>query len=151
MPIKKDLIGQKFGRLKVLSEGGKHRSGSILWNCHCDCGNNKIVSSKHLKHGNTNSCGCLKLEIITARKLPYRKSAYQKVIKRPKQKCAVAECERQAKTRNFCNTHYERFRKHGSPNHLTSNDQRMAHINTAKRLNAEYNYFLAETEKEDAA
>lgn len=61
-----DLTGQKFGRLTVLYRGEKVKSGqSVKWYCKCDCGNYCWVDSGSLKSGNTKSCGCYKLEIVT--------------------------------------------------------------------------------------
>jgi hypothetical protein len=60
----KDLCGQKFGRLLVLSREIERRSSrSIYWYCLCDCGNKKIIAGSSLKAINgTKSCGCLKVE-----------------------------------------------------------------------------------------
>lgn len=58
-----DLTSQKFGRLAILNDSGQRLSGGIIWNCRCDCGNLKLVSSTHLKTGHTKSCGCLRREI----------------------------------------------------------------------------------------
>lgn len=53
-----DFVGQKFGRLTVLSEGRDGKNEQIF-NCICDCGN-YISSIKHnVIKGNTLSCGCL--------------------------------------------------------------------------------------------
>ena len=63
--VRKDLIGQKFGRLMVIkqvedyiSPSGKHRA---QWLCECDCDehNKVIVTSTNLTAGNVKSCGCL--------------------------------------------------------------------------------------------
>lgn len=58
-----DLTNKKYGRLTVLSKakGEREPSGRIrtMWNCKCDCGNNVIVSSNHLRTGHTKSCGCI--------------------------------------------------------------------------------------------
>ena len=61
-----NLIGQKFGRLEVLSRdsdsisaSGKHR---VRWLCQCDCGNTVSVLSDNLKRGKTTSCGCFRVE-----------------------------------------------------------------------------------------
>lgn len=53
-----DLTGQKFGRLVVISQNGKTRSGNVKWLCKCDCGNFKTVASGALRSGETVSCGC---------------------------------------------------------------------------------------------
>jgi hypothetical protein len=53
-----DLIGQKFGRGTVISDGGiwkKRRS----WILQCECGNQYRVTTSHLKNGSTKSCGCI--------------------------------------------------------------------------------------------
>jgi hypothetical protein len=56
-----DLIGQRFGRLIVIS---KHQStpNGIEWNCLCDCSNTKIANTSKLNSGATKSCGCLRKE-----------------------------------------------------------------------------------------
>ena len=61
-----DLTGQKFNRLTVEQYAGYRitKSGNrhVQWLCKCDCGNNKIVTSKDLKRNAVKSCGCLKKE-----------------------------------------------------------------------------------------
>lgn len=67
---KKDLSGQKYGRLTVLRQAdedyvypksGKHES---KWWVICDCGKSDefMVRYGHLTSGNTKSCGCLEIE-----------------------------------------------------------------------------------------
>ncbi len=58
----KNIIGQKFGRLTVLKHQGSDKSGRAIWECKCDCGNRKTVSSKNLRNGSTKSCGCYQRE-----------------------------------------------------------------------------------------
>jgi hypothetical protein len=60
----KDLTGQVFGRLTVLSVADRTSSGRIRWKCLCSCGNDKVVSGQSLKAGLTKSCGCLNLEVL---------------------------------------------------------------------------------------
>lgn len=62
----KTLIGDKFGKLTVLSFQGRNKGYDSLWECKCDCGNIKIVRGGVLKNGHTQSCGCLK-KINTAK------------------------------------------------------------------------------------
>lgn len=57
---RKDVIGEKFGRLTIID---------ILWDekrpkvvCRCDCGNEYIASKSDVITGNTQSCGCLQSE-----------------------------------------------------------------------------------------
>jgi len=56
-----DLNGKRFGRLTVIARDGSHR-GKALWLCKCDCGNEKIAESCHLRTGATTSCGCYQKE-----------------------------------------------------------------------------------------
>ena len=62
----KDLTGQRFGRLVVVSRAEDSFTPSgrkiIRWNCECDCGNHKIVDKWHLTSGKTISCGCYRHE-----------------------------------------------------------------------------------------
>lgn len=53
-----EMIGKKFGKLTVLNEIGieNHKR---MWDCLCDCGNHKKVSTAHLINGSVKSCGCL--------------------------------------------------------------------------------------------
>lgn len=59
---KKNLMGQRFGRLKVIAKAEDEYTPSgrkiTKWLCECDCGNTKIVSAWHLKGNNIQSCGC---------------------------------------------------------------------------------------------
>lgn len=62
----KDLTGQHFGRLIVVSESTGRKNGSVLWNCRCECGTEVIVPSGYLTSGRKQSCGCLAKEIASA-------------------------------------------------------------------------------------
>lgn len=52
------IIGEKFGRLKVISEFRNDKK-KLICECVCDCGNKKIISRNNLITGHTQSCGCL--------------------------------------------------------------------------------------------
>ena len=52
-----ELVGKVFGMLKVVSYSHSYR-GKIYWNCVCECGNIKKVTTGDLKSGNSKSCGC---------------------------------------------------------------------------------------------
>src|ERR1700731_147524 len=54
----RDLQGQRFGRLTVVSRAGSNSRKTALWSCLCDCGNTVIVSSGALTMGHTVSCKC---------------------------------------------------------------------------------------------
>lgn len=55
---KKDLTGQKFGKLTVLESTKERQGGAIMWRCLCDCGMETLVSTGNLTSGHTSSCGC---------------------------------------------------------------------------------------------
>ena len=60
-----DLTGMRFGKLVVVSraEDQQHTaSRSVMWNCHCDCGNDTIVNGNSLRRGLSTSCGCYRSE-----------------------------------------------------------------------------------------
>ena len=48
--------GQKFGMLTIIKELGGNKV-----RCQCDCGNVIEVAKSNVTRGNTNSCGCLKI------------------------------------------------------------------------------------------
>ncbi len=64
----KDKVGQKFGRLTVLSIDSRRGSFKhIYWLCKCNCGNKKAIASSSLTTGATKSCGCFCVEVSTKR------------------------------------------------------------------------------------
>ena len=56
----KNIAGERFGILTAIEPCGYDTDNRLLWLCRCDCGNYTKVSGKHLRNGNTKSCGCLK-------------------------------------------------------------------------------------------
>ena len=57
--------GQRFGRLTVLFYGGLKKYSHCyrrIWNCRCDCGGYKVLTTTDLNGGKTKSCGCLGVE-----------------------------------------------------------------------------------------
>lgn len=58
----KDITGQKFGRLLVLSFSRISSERKAVWNVRCDCGVEKEVTGKELRSGHILSCGCLRDE-----------------------------------------------------------------------------------------
>lgn len=68
---KKDIVGQRFGRLVVLKETDERtKCGEVKYLCQCDCGNKTVVAGTSLRYGNTKSCGCLARE--STRKRSYK-------------------------------------------------------------------------------
>lgn len=58
-----EIIGNRYGRLVVVSESDRKRlpSGQTnrVFNCICDCGNTKSVRMLHLVRNRILSCGCI--------------------------------------------------------------------------------------------
>ena len=57
--IPKDLTGQVFGHLKVISRDLERKSKRIHWNCLCACGTASSVDGASLRRGASRSCGCV--------------------------------------------------------------------------------------------
>lgn len=57
-----DLTGKVFGRLTVIRREANDPSGHSRWACKCKCGGQKIATGSSMIHGETKSCGCLKIE-----------------------------------------------------------------------------------------
>lgn len=53
-----NIIGEKYGKLTVVSEHSKTRNGHERYTCLCDCGNSCNILKTHLRQNNTKSCGC---------------------------------------------------------------------------------------------
>lgn len=57
--------GAKFGDLRVGRFMGPNRHGALSWECHCICGNTKIVSGGNLRGPTgTRSCGCRRARML---------------------------------------------------------------------------------------
>lgn len=63
------LVGTKFGRLVVLEftrwHVGNDTQKTSMWNCLCDCGNEKEMRRSYLQTTEIPSCGCYKSEVIS--------------------------------------------------------------------------------------
>lgn len=59
---KKDMVGQRFGRLTVTEEAPRQNTGNGVarWTCVCDCGKVIVVRGDTLRSGLQKSCGCLR-------------------------------------------------------------------------------------------
>jgi len=60
-----DETNNIYEHLTVIEFAGKDKHGQIIWKCLCDCGNETIVLGRHLRNGNTRSCGCLRIQYST--------------------------------------------------------------------------------------
>jgi hypothetical protein len=59
----KDLIGQTFGKYKVIGKNPYRGTNNkrVYWDCQCECGTLKPVLGSSLSCGDAKSCGCGKL------------------------------------------------------------------------------------------
>lgn len=57
MPAFENIVGQRFGLLVVVE---LHERRRVSWLCKCDCGNETVVTTNHLRTSHTQSCGHLK-------------------------------------------------------------------------------------------
>jgi hypothetical protein len=60
-PLKRDLTGLRFGKIRVLKREGS-AGGQATWLCRCDCGKIAVKNGSALNRGYTKSCGCLRGE-----------------------------------------------------------------------------------------
>lgn len=65
------LEGRCFGRLKVIKEHGVNKDGKTVWECECECGNRTFSIGSNLKSGKSQSCGCLKNEVVSKRMIKH--------------------------------------------------------------------------------
>lgn len=62
-----DLTGQTFNRWTVIERAENTPQGQAQWRCRCECGTERVLKSIVIRRGISQSCGCLKLEILRAR------------------------------------------------------------------------------------
>ncbi len=64
MPGFKNRVGDRYGRLLVISYAGKDHRNKHSWLCLCNCGKSKVVVSDNLSSKKSKSCGCLRNEFL---------------------------------------------------------------------------------------
>lgn len=87
-PRFKDISGQRFGMLIVVSFAGADKKRGPLWLCRCDCGIDKYIRYRNLAQG-TRSCGCNNIKLFIERATSHELShspEYQ-VWHKAKQRC----------------------------------------------------------------
>lgn len=60
MSKRKELAGQRFGKLLVVEWKNDGGEAGGHWLCKCDCGKSKLCTSARLLSGRNRSCGCLR-------------------------------------------------------------------------------------------
>jgi hypothetical protein len=78
----KEMSGQRFGRLLVLSYEGSNKFRQSLWKCKCDCGEYVVLPRTRLVSKNTTSCGCANKDAVS---LPFGIASSNKILSRYKQ------------------------------------------------------------------
>jgi hypothetical protein len=85
------LIGNKYGRLTVISLADYKIDNRIAYVCKCDCGNIKVVKASNLTRTTrpTRSCGCIKKELNKTRNVKHNltKSRIYKIWASIKRRC----------------------------------------------------------------
>ena len=69
MPRRKELTGQRFGKLTVTERTDRTdrtKGRYVVWRCQCDCGGEILADTRELSRGTVKDCGCVKQE--TARR-----------------------------------------------------------------------------------
>ena len=61
-----DLIGEVFGRWRVIEKAENNKQNKAQWVCRCECGSEKIVAGAVLRRGFSTSCGCYQKESTSA-------------------------------------------------------------------------------------
>jgi hypothetical protein len=59
-----DIAGKRYGRLIVIRRAPNDKFGSARWLCRCDCGQETTVRGGNLRRGTSQSCGCLRDDVI---------------------------------------------------------------------------------------
>ena len=77
---RKNIIGKKFGRLRVVEYIGPDSRGRSVMRCTCDCGNQKNAHIGALRSGDAKSCGCITRENNATRAAKHN-SSYTKLYK----------------------------------------------------------------------
>jgi hypothetical protein len=62
-----DLTGRRFGRLLALGRS-EVADTHVRWVCRCDCGTLVHVRAQSLTRGETQSCGCLRSDVLRSAK-----------------------------------------------------------------------------------
>lgn len=98
---RRDITGQKFGRLIVKKMLPHFKENKTYVECQCDCGNIKNIVMSNVVNGHTSSCGCWEKESRYLRNhytdITGRHYGMLTVIKKTNQKtsngCVIWECK----------------------------------------------------------
>lgn len=75
MPSYKNRVWDRYWRLIVISEAERSEKRKwVRWLCKCDCWKEKIVFSDELSSRKSNSCWCLKYEVLHSMWFQFKKN-----------------------------------------------------------------------------
>ena len=100
MSAKVDITGRRFGRWTVIRDSGQRSNSRVLWECRCDCGTVKLMSSNHLLKGRSLSCGCLRNELSLKKHTSHGLSK-QKIYRIWAGMIARCYCQKQSNYQNY--------------------------------------------------
>lgn len=63
----RDLSGQKYNRITIISFSHRNKHTKAVYNCVCDCGKKLQTIGTTVKSGHVKSCGCWRIEQTTRR------------------------------------------------------------------------------------
>lgn len=86
------MVGRRFGRLTVLNRE-PNRGRKLFWKCRCDCGSFNTVDATALRSGDTQSCGCFRLERVSAASRKHGHSFPKQTPEYKAWRHAIARCE----------------------------------------------------------
>ena len=66
MKRRKDKSGMRYGRWTLIEEVQTEKWGTY-WLCRCDCGTERVVYQGTLRSRSSQSCGCLRIELLKER------------------------------------------------------------------------------------
>src|SRR5579864_8302767 len=119
-----ELINKRFGRILITKRVGTDKWNQSIWLGQCDCGNSKIFIGNNLVKGRSNSCGCLRKELITTHGMSHTKfyTTWEGIINRctnPRSKWFndyggrnILVCGSWLKFENFMKDMYESYLSH---------------------------------------
>ncbi len=115
---RKDLTGQRFGRLTVTGYEGKReqKNAENYWSCVCDCGKRVSAGQTELMNGETRSCGCYRTDrlidsmiLIDGTSVTVLKNLKNKVRKSNKSGCTGVFEEKSGKWIAYINFRGKRY------------------------------------------
>lgn len=98
-----DMMGLRVGRLTVIARAPGKARGGARWLCACDCGQSKVADASNLRQGRTNSCGCIRVEMVAAKNKANATHGQSKNPTYVSWQSMISRCK------HPCNASYERY------------------------------------------